>query len=97
MINPRPKKEKETTTPLKPTFCQTQHKPTLTLEMTTYCINMSGHALMGCPASRLETMGFVDKLVCCSRCFISKASDSPLWVPFINLCDDTPVFLTETT
>ena len=30
--------------------------------------NMSGHALMGRPAARLETMGFVDKLLCCSRC-----------------------------
>ena len=34
------------------------------------CRNMSGHALMVCPAARLETMGFVDNLVCCSRCFI---------------------------
>ena len=28
------------------------------------CRNMSGHTLMGRPAARLETMGFVDKLVC---------------------------------
>ena len=30
---------------------------------------MSGHALMGRPSARLETMGFVDKLVCLGRCF----------------------------
>ena len=34
------------------------------------CRNMSGHALMGRPAARLETMGFIDNLVCIGRCFI---------------------------
>ena len=58
---------------------------------------MSSYALMGRPATRLETMGFFDKLVCYSKCFRSKAGTFPVWVLFINLCDDTPVFLTETT
>ena len=33
------------------------------------CRNMSGQALMGRPAARLETMGFFDKLLCIGRCF----------------------------
>ena len=36
---------------------------------TQWCGNISGHALMGRPAARLDTMGFVDNLVCCSSCF----------------------------
>ena len=56
---------------------------------------MSGHALMGRPAARLETMGFVDKLVCIGMCYTQKAMTFPVWVIFINLCDDNPVFLTE--
>ena len=57
---------------------------------------MSGHKLMGRPAARLETMAFGDKLVCCRMYCLKMAMTSPVWVQFINLCDDTPVFLTET-
>ena len=45
---------------------------------------MSGHALMGRPATRLEKMGFVDKLVCLGRCFRWKGITFPVWVQFIK-------------
>ena len=32
------------------------------------CRNISGYTMVGRPAARLETMGFVDKLVCLVRC-----------------------------
>ena len=48
------------------------------------------------PASRLETMVLVFRLVCPGMCYMQKAITFPVWVIFINLCDDTPVFLTET-
>ena len=59
------------------------------------CENMSGHALMGRPAARLETMALVfsSYAVVCIVC--KKAMTFPIWVIFLNLCDDTPVFLTE--
>ena len=60
------------------------------------CRNMSGHTMVGRPAARLETMGFIDKLVCLGRC-INKRRVLSLYGLFIYLCDDPPVFLTGTT
>ena len=35
------------------------------------------------------------QLVCLGMCYMQKATTLPVWVLFINLCDDTPVFLIE--
>ena len=53
---------------------------------------MSGHGL----ASRQTgDDGIGDKLVCSGICCMKKTTTFPVWVLFINLCIDTPVFLTE--
>ena len=57
---------------------------------------MSGNALMVRPAARLETMALVFRLVCLGICCTKKAMIFPVCVLFINLCENTPVFLTET-
>ena len=59
---------------------------------------MSGHVLMGHPVARLETGddGIGVQLVCVGMCYMQKAITFPVQVLFLNLCDDTPVFLTET-
>ena len=44
-----------------------------------HCRNMSSHALTGRPAARLETMGFVDKLVFLDTCFNKKQVLSLYW------------------
>ena len=59
------------------------------------CINMSGHALMGRPAARLDRMTLVFRIVCLGMCFRSKAMTFPVCVLFFHLCDVTPVFLIE--
>ena len=49
------------------------------------------------PSSRLTgDDGVGDTLICPGIYCRKKAITSPVWVQFINLCDKTPVFLTET-
>ena len=49
------------------------------------------------PSSRLTVDdGIGETLVCLGMCYTQKAMTFPVWVLFLNLCDDTPVFPTET-
>ena len=58
--------------------------------------NMSGHALMGRPDARLETMllVFSSYVVVCIVCKRRRLSLYGCYL--LILCDDNPVFLTET-
>ena len=60
------------------------------------CSNMSGHALMGRPDARLKTVSLVI-ISYVSVGVLIKGKYFPCIGQFINLWDDTPVFLTETT